>query len=173
MQRTISHGRPRLVCHAPHRISPLCCRIRRRGFTVNLPCQPSNPPSIASRRRRKKKTAGAESRDEEPRRCRTRCRWSPCGAGRVTGAGSSRRTSLLLRRRGRLPPPLRPPSPSPPPPCVASSYPWPPPPPLLLRGRLPPARPRPLPPPCVASSFPWPPPPFRRCVGDCGACDVM
>jgi hypothetical protein len=25
----------------------------------------------------------------------------------------------------------------------------------------------------VASSFPWPPPPFRRCVGDCGACDVM
>lgn len=46
MQKTISQGRLFLVLKAPLLISPLCCLIRRRGFTVNL----NNPTNSTDKR---------------------------------------------------------------------------------------------------------------------------
>lgn len=103
MQSIISHGRPRFVLHAPHLISPLCCRILLRGFTVNLTDNQTNPKSesISKKDSLYLISSPHQHLDLWSRTPRfwipTRCRCGLCGEGWGSRGDSKRRK----RRRRR------------------------------------------------------------------------
>lgn len=100
MQSIISQGRPLFVLHAPHLISPLCCRMRRRGLIVNLKIikqikkkKIRNLYSFENKNQESKTKLGIEEKKA------TQCRCGPCGEGSRKWEDSKRRSPWRCPRR--------------------------------------------------------------------------